>query len=153
MSTDDFLKATWAEAICARVSDGATIREIAKEMACSPSEVLRRATYNDHWKEQYARARDFAAELFEDEVILAARGVTNQTANAERVRIDALKWVAAKRRPKVYGDRVQQVHTDPDGKPLPAVQPTVTLDASKLTDEALRAIAEAREPDPDDIER
>ncbi len=35
-----------------------------------------------------------------------------------KMRMDALKWRAARLKPKVYGDKVQQEHSGPDGGPI-----------------------------------
>ena len=59
-----------------------------------------------------------AADLFEADILAAAYGVSPDSAPADRVKIDALKWIAGRRAPKRYGERVQQEITGADGGPL-----------------------------------
>lgn len=92
--------------MCEMVVEGKTLRQIAKDMKCSAGALLRYVAESPY-SEQYARARDAAAELFEADILTAALAVTPETAQAERVKIDALKWIAARRAPKRYGDRIQ----------------------------------------------
>lgn len=72
--------------------------------------------------EQYARARESAADIFETDIIEAALSCGPETASSDRVKIDALKWVAARRAPKKYGDRTSLEHTGKDGAPLPVTR-------------------------------
>ena len=53
----------------------------------------------------YARARNISAGHLEDEALSVARASTATTSAADRVLVDTLKWAAAKRYPKEYGDR------------------------------------------------
>lgn len=97
--------------ICERVAEGQTIRQIAVELGCSPGHVIKIVTRHPEFEKQYARARDVAADLFEADIQDAAMLCSPHTAQADRVKIDALKWIAARRSPKKYGDRVEQVHS------------------------------------------
>lgn len=95
------------ERLCELVIEGNTLRQAAEQIGVSAGTLLgyvTEAPYSEH----YARARDAAAELFEADILTAAFAVTPDTAAADRVKIDALKWVAARRAPKRYGDRIQQ---------------------------------------------
>lgn len=105
--------------ICEKVANGMTLRQIAFEYSVEPSTIMRWVTIDDAAKEQYARAREAAADLFESGILEAAAAVTSESAAADRVRIDALKWVAARRAPKKYGEKVQQEITNPDGSLRP----------------------------------
>ena len=91
------------EAICGMVADGKTIRAIAEELGASAAGVMRLIALRPEYSEQYARAREAAADLFESDIIEAAMTVDASTASAMKVRIDALKWVAGRRAPKRYG--------------------------------------------------
>ena len=59
----------------------------------------------------YARARVASAEALEAEALAIASGSTAESYQADRLRIDTLKWAAAKRNPRVYGDSVKHEHT------------------------------------------
>lgn len=94
--------------LCSMVAEGETIRQIATHYGVSAGSIIAWLTDTQERTEQYARARDAAADLFETEIIEAAMAVSPETASADRVKIDALKWVAARRAPKRYSERLQQ---------------------------------------------
>lgn len=129
--------------MCAMVAEGLTIRQIAAKYEVSAGSIIAWLTDTEIHTEQYARARDAAADLFETEIIEAALTVSPETASADRVKIDALKWVAARRAPKRYSERLQQQidHTSSDGTMTPS------LDASKLSTSALKELMAARADD------
>ncbi|MHA4844438.1 terminase small subunit-like protein [Flavitalea antarctica] len=93
----------------------------------------------EDFAKRYACAREDQADLLADETISIAENLPpdptkGQVAKA-RLRIDSRKWVAAKLRPKKYGDKTDITS---DGKALPASQPIVFLSAENLTDEQLQ---------------
>lgn len=53
----------------------------------------------------YARARQLAAEAFEDRLLQELETLRGEDTAAMRLRIDTLKWLMAKRAPTRYGDR------------------------------------------------
>jgi hypothetical protein len=60
----------------------------------------------------YMRARSLAADALAEEAVSIARQsrsgvVTSEQVAADRLAYDALRWLAGKRRPKDYGDRVE----------------------------------------------
>lgn len=101
--------------LCALVAEGKTVRQVAKHFGVSAGTILRWVGIDEKHTEQYTRAREAASDLFENDIIEAAMSVIPETAAADRVKIDALKWVAARRSPKKYGDRITQDHTSTDG--------------------------------------
>lgn len=107
--------------ICEQVASGRTLRQIASDFGVTSATILRWVTVDDESTKQYARARELAADLFENDIYDAAMAVNAETASADRVKIDALKWIAARRAPKRYGDRID--HTSSDGSM--ATKPTV----------------------------
>lgn len=113
-NVDDFLREQQALQIHARVAEGETLRQIAKSLGVAVSTVLRMATFSPAMAEQYARARDAVTESHEAELLEAARGqgeYAKMDPQSRRLLVDTLKWDLAHRRPKVYGDRVEQVHS------------------------------------------
>lgn len=143
MASLDEQRDMWLETICSLVAEGETLKDIAKTLGISAGRLVTIVGSTEEAKMHYARARDAAADLFEADVHKAAMAVTNETAAADRVRIDALKWIAARRAPKRYGDRVQQDHTSSDG----SMTPKPSVDLSKLSDETLRELMSARTSD------
>ncbi len=95
------------DSLCEQVAEGKTLRQISASMKLSVGMLLKMVA-DSPYSEQYTRARESAADLFEADIITAAMAVTPETAAADRVQIEALKWVAGRRAPKKYGDRIQQ---------------------------------------------
>jgi hypothetical protein len=89
-----------ADTICARISNGESLRQI-----CEGADMPGRQTVLD-WLDDDGRL-DFRAKYERARVILTvADACTNETAQADRVKIDAYKWRAAKLAPKRYGDKL-----------------------------------------------
>lgn len=124
------------EFICDSVAEGLTIREIAFCLQMSAGNVLRIATLTPEASERYARARDAAADLMEASIMEIASQSTAATAKADRVKLAALQWLAGRRAPKRYGERVQQDHTSSDGSMTPKQVAAITTsdpqEAAKL---------------------
>lgn len=109
----DYTPAKGAE-ICRQIAEGKTLRELKVPMTT----VMRWVESHPEFRAQYARAREIQTDAWFEEAIDKARKATAQDANAVRVLIDTLKWAAAKRAPKKYGDRSVVEHTGEDGDPI-----------------------------------
>jgi hypothetical protein len=113
-----------ADDICERLANGESLRRI-----CLTPNYPRQATVfrwlasNDVFREQYVRAREAQADVLADEIIDIADGKRADYEGGEkdvardRLSVDARKWIAAKLKPKVYGDKAL-LGNDPDN-PLP----------------------------------
>jgi hypothetical protein len=115
------------------IADNGTLDDVARELKVHRTTPLRWLREDDtgELRNQYARARDDQGDLSADEVKDVARRVARGEIepSAGKVLIDALKWDAGKRKPKVYGDRVQ-------------LDQTVTVKpADQMDDNELAAIA------------
>jgi hypothetical protein len=98
--------------------------------------VYRWLNKHEVFRNNYARAKECSADFHADKILeVAEDGKLNP--NDKRVRIDAMKWVASKLKPKSYGDRVAHEHTDGEGKPL---ESSVNLAVLKTSD--LNSLAE-----------
>ena len=97
--------AAWPE-ILGAVASGANIGKACAAIGIKREWVyayqLNRPTAREEWE----RAKELSADYYADQV---AELVANNSAepNATRVRIDGLKWLAAKRNPKAYSDKAQ----------------------------------------------
>jgi hypothetical protein len=79
------------------------------------------ATFWKHMKDypelvdKYTLARKFQSELMFDRLLKVATSpvATNDMAAVQmkRIEVDTLKWILAKRQPKVYGDKVEHTGT------------------------------------------
>mgnify|MGYP000452718183 CR=1 FL=1 len=107
-----------ADEICDRLINGESLRKICQsDHMPSPALVCRWLGENDAFREQYARAREAQADTLADEILDIADDGSNdfmgedETYNGDAVqrsklRVDARKWVAAKLKPKKYGDKL-----------------------------------------------
>lgn len=57
----------------------------------------------------YSQARESSADMFESIALQTAEKATFLDYSARRLYVDTLKWAAAKRKPRVYGDRSEMV--------------------------------------------
>jgi hypothetical protein len=109
------------------IANNGTLDDVAAALNVHRTTPLRwlREDATGELRNHYARAREDQGDLSADEIKDAARRVARGEIDpqAGRVLIDALKWDAGKRKPKVYGDKlaiggaddlvaiqVQQVH-------------------------------------------
>lgn len=120
-----------ADAICTRLADGQSLREICRDEGMpDKATVFRWLAADEAFRDQYAHAREAQAEtLFEEIVTIAdtqALGVKRtikpdgavETVEADmiehrRLRVDARKWVVARLAPKKYGDKLTHA-SDPE---------------------------------------
>ena len=107
--------------ICELLASGKSLREICKrDDMPSMVTVFNWLHKYDEFLNQYARAREEQAEAMVDEILSIAdekpdyirddRGIKRidpASVNRNKARVDARKWVAAKLRPKRYGDRIE----------------------------------------------
>jgi hypothetical protein len=135
-----------AAVICDRLSDGESLRAICKDPDMpGKSTVFEWLAAIPEFADLYARAREEQAETLAAEIVAIAdeectmvraskhgaraddpesgevEVVFDATAVARnRLRVDARKWVAAKLKPRVYGDKLAL--TDGEGKPVAPVE-------------------------------
>jgi hypothetical protein len=120
---------TIADTICDKLADGKSMRTIclADDMP-APSTVFKWLKQQPDFAEQYARAREAQADTLADEILDIADDGANDfmedgkydgdAVARSKLRVDARKWVAAKLKPRVYGDKTL-LGSDPDN-PLPS---------------------------------
>ena len=112
-----------AEDICERIADGESLRTICDtEGYPDRRTVFRWLADPEHeaFRRQYALAREASADADDDDIRDIAKRVEDGKLDpqAARVAIDAKKWSAGKRKPKVYGDSSTLKHTGADGGPV-----------------------------------
>lgn len=114
-----------ADAICELLADGNSLKSICLgENMPNRSTVFRWLSAHTSFRDMYARAREAQADSLFDEIIDIAntpiegsKSKVDKDGNVieiskgdmiehRRLQIDARKWVAAKLRPKVYGDKL-----------------------------------------------
>lgn len=101
----DGYSAGLADLICDRLARGESLMAICAEDGMpSQSMVYRWLDKYLNFREKYAHARALQCDTMADEAIQITRNGSAEMANANRVRLDAIKWFTSKVAPKKYGD-------------------------------------------------
>lgn len=115
-----------ASDICSHLAAGSSLVKICRdENKPGVSTVYRWLLEQDKFREMYARAREDQADTLADEILDIADDGRNDTyttsdgevvtnhdvINRSKLRVDSRKWIAAKLKPRKYGDRVEQHHS------------------------------------------
>ncbi len=111
--------------ICARIAEGFTLRQIARELGCTHGAIVQWYAADPVFANLYAQAKEAQAERFAEEIIEISDDGSNdwmkreleggaiveipdqEHINRSRLRVDARKWLMAKMAPKRYGDKLQ----------------------------------------------
>ena len=127
-----------AAAICRELASGRTLKDICRAGGMPAEATVRLWAIEDRegFSARYAQAREIGYQSMADDLIEIADDGTNDwmerrgddggesyAINGEHVqrsklRVDARKWLLSKALPKVYGDKITQEHSGPDGKPI-----------------------------------
>ena len=102
-----------ADEICARLIEGQSLAEICRDKAMPQYRTVFQWLGNDEaFAHDYARAREAQGDADADKIGDIANQVAlgNMDPAAARVAIDAYKWTAGRRKPKVYGDKLDVNH-------------------------------------------
>lgn len=119
-----------AAEICRRIVEGESLTRICKDEGMpNVSSVYLWLFKNKDFSNQYARAREDQADTYSDQIVdigeevpmmvitdedgKVTKRIDPAGVNRNRLRVDARKWVAAKLKPKKYGDR-QILAGDPE---------------------------------------
>jgi hypothetical protein len=97
------------ELICQKIEEGQTIRDITAIDGMPSWPTIRKwLRSSPEFATQYARAYEASAHSLADEALRVVRSANDaETSQVARVRLDAIKWLAGKRNPKVYGEKQQ----------------------------------------------
>lgn len=108
--------------ICARLAGGEPLTKICRdEEMPNPATVYRWLIAHSTFSEMYTRAREDQADTLADEIMEIADDGQNDTYRNEngveltnqdviarsRLRVEARKWIAAKLKPRKYGDKLE----------------------------------------------
>jgi len=131
-----------ANEICSLLAEGKSLKKIC-EMDGMPSKatVFNWLSTYPAFLDNYTRAREAQADTLADEIVDIADDGKNDVILTEdgkeiinhdvvarsRLRVEARKWVAAKLKPKKYGDRIvtENQTLDKDGKPTDPISKIV----------------------------
>jgi len=133
-----------ANRICDGIADGKSLRTVCKSQGMpSRTTVFRWLASQPSFRSQYACAREDQAEALADDVLDTSQD-KNLDPNDRRVRVDALKWLAGKLKPKVYGDTTKHELTGKNGGPIETVVRPDLSDLDPDERDVIRAILVAR---------
>lgn len=104
-------------AILEIIRNGGTLDEAAEAAKVSARTVLRWLEADDEFRRKYAQAREDQGDWFADKIASIALDPAREGSDIT-ARVNALKWLAGKRKPKVYGDKITNEHSGPDGGPI-----------------------------------
>jgi hypothetical protein len=99
-----------------RIADGSPLRKACAEVGIRKQALLKRAEEDPSFAARYARAREHQAEHHADELLEAIRvldamthdkDVTSAQVMAARTALDQRRWVMARMKPRVYGERIE----------------------------------------------
>jgi hypothetical protein len=123
-----------AAKICSKLAEGKTLRAVCRIDGMPPESTVRRWALDDFngFAAQYARAREIGYHSMADETLDIADDGTNDVIHDEdghettnydviarsRLRVDTRKWLLSKALPKVYGEKISQEVSGPDGAPI-----------------------------------
>lgn len=124
-----------ADAICERIATGESLRAICAENGMPGlSTVFGWLDKHKYFRNKCAHAREVQADVMADMVLDTAISCTAASAIADKVKISAFQWRAAKLKPKSYGEKVTNEITGANGAALPPMQ--IIVQAAKPRDEA-----------------
>lgn len=135
------------EAVLRSVMEGASVRKACRDNEVTRSELYLDLAADEAFADHYARALAIRAdEQFDemDEIVDTVQADPAEIAKA-KLKVDTRKWTLARMNPRKYGDKLQVGGADD----LP---PVATVDATKLSSQALREImaATSATPEPDE---
>jgi hypothetical protein len=132
-----------ADRICEGIANGNSLVSILKEDEDLPTYTTIMKWLKDfpEFADNYAHAREHQADHDADKIGDIAENVMKGKIDpgAARVAIDAYKWAAGKRKPKVYGDRVAVGGSED----MPPIKTSTQLDVSSLSLEELEVLGAA----------
>lgn len=132
-----------AISICAKLAGGEPLTRICRDDGMPDvATVYRWLEAHPEFREMYARAREDQADTLADEIqaiadepVVGKKTTTKPNGDVEtvegdmiehrRLRVDARKWIAAKLRPRKYGDLLKLEGAGPNGEHL--MQATVNV--------------------------
>ena len=99
---------TLVQAICEAIKEGYSVQAIDKQLGiCGERTIYRELRVNESFCQEYARAHTEQASRDAEKIRIIAENCTSETYTRDRLEIDSLKWLASKRDPKKYGDKMQ----------------------------------------------
>ena len=107
------------DTICDRIIAGDSVTKICKTEGMPSEPSFYRKMMNDpEFERTIARAREIAQDPETEQLKDIADGATPETVHVAKLQIWTRMWIASKKAPKTYGDKVHQEITGGDGGPI-----------------------------------
>lgn len=115
------------------IRNGGTLDEAALAAKVGARTILTWLSDDEAFRRKYAQAREDQGDWYADKI--AAIALDQQREGSDiTARVNALKWLAGKRKPKVYGDKVDLTHSGGDTPVRIEVVKRVIVDPTGNTD-------------------
>lgn len=122
-----------AEQICAHISAGMSLHSVSQQEGMpGVSTMFEWFAREPRFAEMYARAKSVQADMLAEQMLEIADDMADDP-NSRRIRVDTRKWLAAKLRPRKYGEFQQMEITGADGGPVQTSIAISFVDAPKQT--------------------
>ena len=109
------------------MSEGKTVAQVAEDWGVSAGTVRKWIADDEDAYAEYQRMRPMLGVALAEEAIKLARGATYQTTNADRLRVDTLKWASAKYFPSEFGDKQAIEHSGSQTLKISVVEENVPI--------------------------
>jgi len=123
-----------ADAICARLAEGESLRKICESDGMPNMTTVFRwlaAEANDEFRKQYTRARETGMEAMAEDILRIADSADGDNYNPAKLQVDTRKWLMSKMAPKKYGDKIENTLVGANGG---AIQSAITVQFVKTGD-------------------
>lgn len=137
------------DGFCGHMLNGASLRSIARWLQIDPAPLLRWLVSDQIRLTLYNEARKAQAEMWAEQILeIASEPVPTDVfgrldsaaVNDKRLRVDALKWIASKRHPAAYGERVAIDQPPPRELPPEVAVQRITFLLKKANVAVLQAV-------------
>lgn len=105
-----------SESICEWIAEGKSLLSWTRENQVGLSTVYQWLRKQSEFAENYARAREDAADTLVDR--LSDIADSEEDIQRAKLKCDNIKWVAARMKPKNYSERHNVEHSGPGGGPI-----------------------------------
>ena len=138
-----------ADLICERMINGEHIVQICNDESMpGRTTVYRWMAENPEFGTRIARAREGLADHVAWQILDMASKSTNETANADRVKLAAWQWHAARLAPKKYSEKVMAEISGPDGGAI-KTESIAKIDTRDLDEDQRAALKAALQAEVD----
>jgi len=94
--------------VCERIAEGGSLQKTCKDLGIQAGTFLHAIIKkeNINFFQAYTRACDIRADVYVEQIVTLADESNDRNYNAQRLKIDARKWIASKFKPRKYGEEI-----------------------------------------------